>query len=155
MNRKILIEEIAPGKIPGVEVEVFQPQNTGHDTYFEWTPCSLIAEMGSSQISGGFLEAWHHAPVFQQVESHIHPEMFYFFSGTAIMLFADVKDGAVDPNSIQIVRIPNRTQIIISAGKAHFVAVAEGNEPVGIVVVSPKMEAPRLDLPFTVEGVTE
>ena len=51
MNRKILIEEIAPGKIPGVEVEVFQPQNTGHDTYFEWTPCSLTVSYTHLPVS--------------------------------------------------------------------------------------------------------
>jgi hypothetical protein len=51
------------------------------------------------------------------------------------------------------VRIQAGTQIIVAAGKGHFVPVAEGPEYVAAVVISPKMAAPRLSLPETVEGV--
>jgi len=53
----------------------------------------------------------------------------------------------------QVVRIQAGTQIIIPASKAHFVPVAEGDEPVEIVVVAPRMDAPRIDLPDSVEGI--
>lgn len=79
--------------------------------------------------------------------------MFYFVSGTAIMLFADIKDSAVVMESAQIVRIQKGTQIIIDAGKAHFVAVAEDDEPIQAIVVAPKMPAPRIDISESIEGI--
>jgi hypothetical protein len=55
------------------------------------------------------------------------------------MLFMDIRSGIPDLNSAQIVRILPGTQIIIPAGKGHFVPVSEQSEPALIVVVAPKM----------------
>jgi oxalate decarboxylase/phosphoglucose isomerase-like protein (cupin superfamily) len=83
----------------------------------------------------------------------VDAEMFYFLGGTAIMLFADVKNGKPDSGSIRIVRIHAGTRIIIPEGKAHFVPVAEGDTPLSVIVVAPKMDAPRILLPEPVLGV--
>jgi oxalate decarboxylase/phosphoglucose isomerase-like protein (cupin superfamily) len=82
------------------------------------------------------LEAWRHTPVFTEVETHCDSEMFYFLFGVALMLFADLKDGQVDLETVQIVRIQPGAQIIIAAGKAHFVPAAADSPPVVAVVVS-------------------
>jgi len=41
---------------------------------------------------------------------------------------------------------------VIAAGKGHFVAVAETDEPVEAVVVAPRMDAPRMALPARAAG---
>ena len=83
---------------------------------------------------------------------HIDREMFYFVSGEAIMFFIDVVDGRPDMASAQMARIQPGTQIVIDEGKGHFVAVANDSQPVYAVVVSPKMDAPRMTLPEAVSG---
>jgi oxalate decarboxylase/phosphoglucose isomerase-like protein (cupin superfamily) len=55
--------------------------------------------------------------------------MFYFVSGVALMLFADVKDGQANLETAQIVRIQPGMQIIVTPGKAHFVPVAADATP--------------------------
>ena len=66
-------------------------------------------------------------PQFQEFEYHKDKEFFYFVQGTALMPFANFdSEGKVNEASIQIVRIPEGTQLIIDAGKLHFVPVAEG-----------------------------
>ena len=99
-----------------------------------------------------YLKVWHHVPSFKEVESHTSAEFFYFVSGVALLPFVDLKDGVADMKTLQIVRIQPGTQLIISAGKGHFVPVAEGAEPVQIVVVSPKVDAPRVSLADEVIG---
>jgi mannose-6-phosphate isomerase-like protein (cupin superfamily) len=151
--KTIRMIDLKPGTVGGVEVLPPRAAAPYQETYFEWTASPLNVKFKKNEVSGGILRAWHHAPVFSEVETHCDNEMFYFLSGTALMLFADVKDGQADTATAQIVRIEPGTQIIISAGKAHFVPVAAGSEPVLAVVVSPKMDAPRLPLPEKVEGV--
>jgi mannose-6-phosphate isomerase-like protein (cupin superfamily) len=152
--KKVSIQDLKPGLIKGVEVYLPSEQTDAYkETYFCWAASPLIAEMKCSNISGGILKTWHHTPIFTEVETHIEPEMFYFISGTALMLFMDLKDGAADMDTAQIVRIQAGTQLIISTGKAHFVPVAESDEPVSIIVVSPKVDAPRTSLSTPVEAV--
>ena len=151
----ILIQDLRPGLVPGVEVQFPDTVAAYIENYFEWTGSSLTACFGSHQISGGVLRAWKHQPVFNEIEYHVDAEMFYFVSGTAIMPFMDMVDGQPDLSTAQIVRIPPGTQIIIPPGKAHFVAVAESDTPVEIIVVSPKMDAPRAPLPDPILGVRE
>jgi len=62
------------------------------------------------------------------------------------MLFIDIKNGKPDMASAQLVRIKKGTQIVIKQGKGHFVPIAEASEPVCAIVISPKMEAIRIDL---------
>jgi quercetin dioxygenase-like cupin family protein len=152
--RKIQIQDLRPGLVRGVEVLLPGKVPAAYEeTYFKWAASPLVVNFQTKEVSGGILEAWRHTPVFTEVETHSDSEMFYFLSGAALMLFADLKDGQVDLETAQIVRIQPGTQIIINAGKAHFVPVAIDSTPVVAVVVSPKMGAPRVALAEAVEGV--
>ena len=150
---KLPVKNIEDVKIAGVQVQLPDTADTYKETYFEWTASTLECDMKTSKISGGILRAWHHVPVFSEIETHADSEMFYFIDGTAVMLFVDLKDGKPDMSTAQVVRVKAGTQIIISAGKGHFVMVAEDSVPVQVVVVAPKMDAPRCALPEAVEGV--
>lgn len=150
--KKVKIIDIKPGIVHGIDVKMPVSAPGYSETYFEWTAFSLAAEFNSTQVSGGILRAWHHVPIFKEIETHIDAEMFYFISGTALMLFMDLKDGKPDMETSQVVRIQPGTQLVIPAGKGHFVAVAESSEPVFAIVVSPRMEAPRMTLSEAVEG---
>ena len=150
---KVNIQNLTPGVVPGVEVQVPGSINPYRENYFEWAGSSLTTTLQTKEISGGVLKAWHHVPIFKQIETHIDAEMFYFVSGVALMLFMDVENGSPMMKTAQVVRVQAGTQIIIPASKAHFVPVAEGDEPVEIVVVAPRMDAPRIDLPDSVEGI--
>ncbi len=150
--KKINIQDVKPGLVKGLEVQLPMQAACHKENYFEWTASSLTAKFRSPEISGGVLQTWHHVPVFNEIETHLDAEMFYFISGVALMIFVDIKDGQPEMGSAQIVRIQPGTQLIVAAGKGHFVAVAESTEPVLSVVISPKMDAPRMSLKETVEG---
>ena len=151
--KKIKIRDLKPGLVDGIEVQMPLEAEVYREAYFEWMASSLVAHFGTNEISGGILKAWHHEPIFREAEAHVDAETFYFVSGVALMLFVDYRNGQPDLETAQIVRIQPGTQLVISAGKGHFVAVAEGDDPVYIVVVAPKMDAPRVSLPIPVEGV--
>jgi oxalate decarboxylase/phosphoglucose isomerase-like protein (cupin superfamily) len=151
--KRILIKDLAPGLVSGIEVQMPGAVVPFQENYFEWTGSSLVAKLQTNEVSGGVLRAWHHTPVFSEIETHGDAEMFYFVSGIALMLFMDVQDGQPAPETAQIVRIHPGTQIVISVGKGHFVPVAEGNEPVEIIVVAPKTSAPRMPLRVSIEGI--
>jgi mannose-6-phosphate isomerase-like protein (cupin superfamily) len=151
--KSIKILDLVPGLVAGVEVQLPTAVKPYRETYFEWSGSSLTAQFATQQISGGVLCAWHHLAQFSEIETHIDAEMFYFVHGVAIMLFMDLADGRPNLETAQIVRIQPGTQIVIPVGKAHFVAVAEGDEPLEMIVVSPKMDAPRMSLPEPVEGI--
>jgi mannose-6-phosphate isomerase-like protein (cupin superfamily) len=152
--KKIKIQDLGPDLVNGVEVLLPDDLPGYQETYFKWAASPLVVNFQKTEVSGGILEARRHIPVFTEVETHCDNEMFYFLSGVALMLFVDLKDGHTDLETAQIVRVQPGTQIIISAGKAHFVPVAEGSEHVVAVVVSPKMSAPRITLSEPVEGIT-
>jgi mannose-6-phosphate isomerase-like protein (cupin superfamily) len=151
--KEVKIQDLAPGIVAGIQVQMPSPLPGCREAYFEWTASTLTSKFNTTEVSGGILRAWRYVPVFQELETHIDAEMFYFVSGVALMLFIDIKEDGLDLKTAQIVRIQPGTQIIISAGKGHFVAVAEDSEPVYAVVVSPKMDAPRMTLPETVAGI--
>jgi mannose-6-phosphate isomerase-like protein (cupin superfamily) len=150
--KKIVIQDLTTGLVKGVEVRLPSDQIGYRETYFEWTASPLAAKFMSPEVSGGVLRAWRHTSVFREIETHVDAEMFYFVSGVALMLFVEVKEGQADLETAQIVRIQPGTQLVIEAGKGHFVAVAESEEPVEVIVVSPKMEAPRIGLAEAVAG---
>ncbi|MCL2057795.1 MAG: cupin domain-containing protein [Oscillospiraceae bacterium] len=147
------VQDINPGSVKGVTVNFICEADAYKENWFEWNASRLTATFGKNNIAGGVLRAWKHVPIFSEMEYHEDTEVFYFISGTAIMPFADIVNGEIDMNSIQVVRICPGTQIAINANKAHFVAVAETGEPVEIVVVAPVMEAPRISLTETVKGI--
>lgn len=149
--KKVIIQDLANGVVSGVSVAL--PENNPYkERYFEWEASPLVTHFQTTQISGGTLKAWKQVPLFHEVETHVDAEMFYFVNGTALMLFADIKDGQPQMDSMKIVRIKPGTQIIIESGKAHFVPVAEGDAPVSIIVVAPKMDAHRIPLKEPVLG---
>lgn len=151
--KNVKIQDLEAKLVNGVDVQMPDEAPTYRERYFEWSASSLLAGFGSNKISGGILKASHHTPVFSEIETHVDNEMFYFISGVALMPFVDLKNGQPDMETVRIVRIQPGTQIIISAGKGHFVPVAEGPEPLHIVVVGPRMDAPRTKLPITIEGI--
>jgi len=150
--KQVPIQDLTEGLVRGVKVALPGP-NAYRETYFEWIEAPLTAHFETSHISGGTLKCWHSVPLFIEAENHIDAEMFYFIKGTAIMLFIDYKGDVPDLGTAQVVRIQPGTRIIIEKGKGHFVPVAEGDEPVEIVVVAPKMEAPRMTLSQPVLGL--
>jgi len=152
--QQIKIQDLAPKLVPGVEVQMPAVSAPYRESYFEWVGSSLVAKLQANEVSGGVLRAWRHIPVFREIETHIDSEIFYFISGVALMLFIDVKDGQPYCETAQVVRIQPGTQIVIPAGKGHFVPVAEGNEPVEIIVMAPKMDAPRMPLPVEILGTS-
>jgi mannose-6-phosphate isomerase-like protein (cupin superfamily) len=150
--KEITIRDLTPGLVPGLAVAM--PGDAPYcETYFEWTAIPLTCVFRTTEIGGGSLKAWKSAPLFSEVETHVDAELFYFLAGTALMLFADMKSDRPDMASAQIVRIVPGTRIIIPAGKAHFVPVAETDIPLSVVVVAPKMDAPRFGLPEPVRGI--
>lgn len=151
--QNISIENLQHNQIKGVTVMLPVEGEPYKENYFEWRASDLTAIFNTKEVTGGVLQAWHHTPVFSQIETHIDREMFYFTHGSAIMLFIDIMDDKPNMETAQIVRICPGTQIIIDSGKGHFIAVAEDNEPVYAVVVSPKMDAPRMLLPEDITGV--
>ncbi len=150
--KQVPIQDLKEGVVRGVKVALPGP-DAYRETYFEWIEAPLITHFDTTKISGGTLKCWHSVPLFTEAENHIDAEMFYFIKGTAIMLFIDYKDDEPDLVTAQVVRIRPGTRIIIEKGKGHFVPVAEGDEPVEIVVVAPKMDAPRLPLRHPVLGM--
>jgi mannose-6-phosphate isomerase-like protein (cupin superfamily) len=150
--KKIRIQDLKPRLVPGLSV-VLPGDKPYRESYFEWKAAPLTAIFKTRDIGGGTLKSWKSAPCFSEIETHTDAEMFHFLQGTAIMLFADMKNGEPDQKSLQIVRIHAGTQIIIPEGKGHFVPVAEDDTPLSVVVVAPVMEAPRRALQEPVLGV--
>lgn len=151
--KQVSIENLTKNLVSGVAVMLPEDGTTYKESFFEWGASVLTAIFNTNEVTGGVLKAWHHIPTFSEIETHVDKEMFYFISGTAVMLFVDVADGMPVMASVQMARILPGTQIIIDAGKGHFVAVAEGSEPVCAVVVAPRMDAPRMMLPEGVAGI--
>lgn len=150
---EVQITDIEVSKIAGVRVQLEKNSSPYEERYFVWNESLLTAQFQSTEVSGGVIDAWHHSFIFTEIEYHEDQEMFYFTEGTAIMLFADTDGRSVDMESLQAVRIPKGTQLVIEKGKGHFVAMAEGSEPVKMIVVAPKMEAPRVTLKESVRAV--
>ena len=151
--KQVCIQDLKPGLVKGVTVALPQEFHPNQDHYFEWSAAPLTARFEQPNITGGVLRAWRHEPVFTQAEVHVDDEVFYFLSGTALMLFVDYKEGVPDAVTAQIVRIPAGTQLVIEKGKGHYVAVAQDNETVQAVVVAPPMNAPRTELSEPVRGI--
>jgi mannose-6-phosphate isomerase-like protein (cupin superfamily) len=149
---KIEVCDLKPGIVTGVEVHISSQGDIYKETYFEWEPSELLPCFKTNEVSAGRLVSWPHVCAFDEIETHIDQELFYFVSGTALMLFIDVMNEEPNTETAQVVRIHAGTQIVIEAGKGHFVPVAQGPEPVVAVVVAPKMDAKKMKLIETIEG---
>lgn len=149
---KVKIQNIRDMQISGVHCCFREECEPYLENYFDWTAYPMIADMEETQLCAGFLRAWRHTPIFRQVETHIGKELFYFVEGSCIMLFCDVKDGCAVMESAQLARIDAGTELLVDAGKAHFVPVGV-TDSFTAVVVSPKQDAPRIDLPEEIIGI--
>ncbi len=147
----VFIKELKDIKIDGVKISHLEVCDTYKEDFFEWTALPLVSEFKNSNIMAGVLQGWHHTPDFSQIEYHEDKELFYFYEGTALMLFIDIENGKPVMETAQIVRIPAGTELEINQGKGHFVAVAE-NDKFSAMVISPAQDAPRLPLFEKIHG---
>lgn len=152
--RNIIIRDWDQVQIPGVRFAARNQQNIIRERYFECTPMPLKTTMSADSVVCGILEGWHHTPVFNTWETHKDAETFYYFHGTALMPFIELKNGKPDPDSVQIVRIPAGVQVEVLAGVAHFVAVAE-DDKFSCLVYSPDQGGDRFCTEESFRGVTE
>ena len=101
------------------------------------------------------MKTWHRDPVFQKLEYHDDYEKFVFLSGNALFPVADTRDGAVCAGSFRVLRVTPGTEVLVPPGKAHFMPVAEGDEPVRITVVCPEMPFYHVYLDEETRAVTK
>ena len=142
---KLNIETLEQAQVSGASYYHAANAEIWKENYFEWTAFPMATEFGTSRIVSGLLCGWHHTPVFTELEYHADREALYFFEGSSVILFCDIRDGKAVMDSAQLVRIPEGTLIAIDGGKGHFVAVAEG-ERYRAVVYSPEQGSPRVPL---------
>ena len=143
---------MAEGVVSGVKVAKDLPVTSQTD-YFEWIANPICTTFQKPQSAGGFLVSHHKACKFDQAETHVDDEVFFFVSGVGLMLFVDYVDGQPNLSTAQIVRIQPGTILTVEKGKGHYVCIAEGDEPVCAVVCAPPMEAPSVKLSEIVEGI--
>ena len=150
---KVRIQDIKAGLVRGVQVATDIPV-TSYDEYFEFTMNPLSLNMDTNQVVGGIIISHQKECCFSIAENHIDNEMFFFLSGTGLMMFIDYdEEGEPDVRTAQIVRIRPGTILTIEKGKGHFVCIAEGEEPVISVVCAPMFEAPKKRLSEPVIGI--
>ena len=153
--KSIKIQNIQDTIIKGIRYETADKRENNKCGYFDWNPTSLTANFKSTKISGGIVNFWHHSFNFTEVETHIDSEIFHVMNGDAIMIFADVVHNAVIEDSVQIVRVPAGTRLIIEPGKGHYAPIlAEGGEGI-MFVACPEMECYFHQLADEVVGVIE
>ena len=148
---KLKVTNIDETQIKGVKFSTNKDTETYKETYFEWTGFPVVSPFKSNDISCGLLQGWHHTPKFNQIEYLEDYEQFYFYQGDCIMLFVDIVDLKPVMESAQLVYIPEGTQLDIEPNKGHFVAVAT-EDTFKALVIAPKQDSPRLDLPETIES---
>ena len=149
---KLPIHNINEVKISGVSIQLNPQENEYKERYFQWTPYNLKTSFNGQEIISGRLIGWHHAPVFTEVETHGSDEMFFFTHGECIMIFCDLKNGIPALETVQLARIPAGTQVLVHAGKAHFVPVATGDY-FEAVLYAPVQDSPRASLAEPIEGI--
>lgn len=150
--KTVKIENLQPGVVEGLIVELGDAVSSYHENYFIWEASDIVAEQASNAVSGGVLKVSPHQPVFHQAETHIDSEKFFFVKGTVLMYFVQFENGKPVMDTSKIVRIKEGTRIIIPAGLGHFVPVADGESQALIVISAPPMDADRTDLPIAIIG---
>lgn len=137
--KTVVIEDIRPDNDYGLIVQMPEEGNVYQDDYFYWKGSLIPACFQTKRISTGTMKTWHRDPVFQKLEFHEDYEKFVFLTGTALFPVADTRDGAVCDESFRVLRVSPGTEVLVPPGKAHFMPIAERDEPVRITVVCPEM----------------
>ena len=151
---EIYIQKLEDTKINGVTCCFKKDVTPYTESYFDWKAYPMISNMKETHLRIGLLTSWHHKPEFDQIEYHDGQELFFFTEGPCLMLFCDIRDGAPIMESAQLVRIEAGTELLVDAGKGHFVPVGvDDTDRFRAVVVSPPQEAPRIMLPEIIIGV--
>lgn len=149
---KVSIIDSREAKVSGVRFCHMKECHTHREGYFTCTPLGLHSMFQSGDdVVCGVLEGWHHVPCFTILETHRDTETFVYTDGVALMPFCDIVDGKPDYSTAQIVRIEAGTQVEVAAGKAHFVAVAEGDH-FRTLVYCPDQPADRICLTEPIEA---
>lgn len=146
---KLKIESIFDVNLPGVDVFVPKPEDAFCEDYFE---CRFYPEPNRGDCVVDWLVTREAEVKFDRIETHSVPEVAYFLTGTAIMPFAQMRDGKVDLSTMHIVRIPAGTQITIGPGVPHYVPMAADGETVHAMYVHPACEAPKAPIGEMVWG---
>ena len=151
-TQTIPISQIKDCAVTGVHFA--QPTEVAcyRESYFTWQPMELGGLFQESPVSGGYLYTRRHPPEYRELEYHTDMEIFYFVKGDVIMPFCTLRNGMPDMQTLQLIYIPENTQLVIEKNVGHFVPVAANCETASIVVVAPKMDAPRVPLPYPVRG---
>lgn len=137
--KEIIISELTPENSSGLLVQLPESGEVYREDYFYWKGSKQHLTFQSDSIITGQLKTWHREPVFKKLEYHEDYEKFVFVSGNALFPIALMKEGRLCENTFCVYRILPGTEIVIPPGIAHFMPVAESDEPVCAVVVCPKM----------------
>ena len=149
---KVIICDSHSASIPGVRFSHITDCEVYREKYFTITPLGLHTAFQSAEnVVCGVLEGWHHVPKFNVLETHNDTETFVYTDGVAHMPVCDIVDGKPDLSTAQIVRIEAGTQVEVSAGKGHFVAVAEGDH-FRTLVYCPNQKAERIFMEEAIES---
>lgn len=150
---KVRISDSRNVSIEGVRFCHMEECGVHRERYFTITAMGLHTAFQSGEdVVCGVLEGWHHVPKFDVLEIHKDAETFLYTDGVALMPFCDIVDGKPDLSTAQIVRIEAGTQVEVSAGKGHFVAVAQGDH-FRTIVYCPDQPAERIFLEELIEAI--
>lgn len=148
-----VIEDIRADNDYGLIVQMPKEGSVYQEDYFYWKGSVRTVDFKTNRIMTGTMKTWHRTPVFQKLEYHEDYEKFVFLAGNALFPVADTKDGAVCDDSFRVLRVTPGTEVTVPPGKAHFMPVAEGDEPVCITVVCPEMPFHHVFLKEEVQAV--
>lgn len=127
--KTIVIRDYDKVQIPGVRFACKDTEtNVICKDHFRCTILPQKTPMVTGMIMCDVLEGPAQIPVFSSWETHTYAESFYYFRGTALMPFIEIKDGKADPDTVQIVRIPAGVQVEVLPGVGHYVATAEKDD---------------------------
>ena len=149
---KIKIINAEDAKVKDVRFALPHSENVLKNGHFEWRSFQLETALYTNKVISGILQGWHRTVEFDTVEYHEDTKNFYFAEGTCIMPFADMADGKVDMDSIQMVRILPGTQVEVKAGKCHYVPIPEG-DTFKAYVFTPLQESILLPLDEKINGL--
>ncbi|MDR1541884.1 MAG: hypothetical protein LBU32_28675 [Clostridiales bacterium] len=149
---KVKVQDLVPGVVDGLDMHIPGSGVPVREKWYEWVPVAIEAQFQTCAVSGGVLKGWKHAPVFTDLEFYPDKRLVFVVMGCGIFPFADVKDGVVDMESVQLIRAKRGSKFVVPAYKASFAPVAENELEVICVIASARMEPKRIVLAEEIEG---